>query len=210
MPALRLRAATTACALLTLATVARADDPPATKRIAHLNAVLLEVLQHAETLGYQGRLDKIAPAVDETFDVAFMAEKSIGRHWKPLSEADRTRWVALFREFMAANYAGNFNRFAGQRFEISGEEPSQNDTTIVHSKLFDPAGEDTELNYRFHDTPAGPKVVDVYLKGTVSQLALQRSDYTSVLERGGLEALMTSVRGKIADLAAGRAKRQSG
>lgn len=199
-----------ACAWLLAAAVVRADDPPATKVIAALNGALLETLQKAEVLKYEGRFQKIAPAVDQTFDVAFMAEKSIGKYWKPLSDADQKRWTDLFREYMVANYAGNFNRFAGQRFEISGEEPSQNDTVVVHSKLFDPGGEDTELNYRCHQTPTGPKVIDVYLKGTVSQLALLRADYTSALESGGLDALVTSVRAKIADLAAGRTKRQSG
>jgi phospholipid transport system substrate-binding protein len=187
----------------------RAAEPAATAVIAKLNATLLDALQHAEQLGYQGRYDKIAPAEPRAFDVAFMAEKSIGKYWKPLSDADKARWVALFREFTTANYAGNFDHFSGQRFEISGEEPSQNDTIVVHSKLLNPGGEDTELNYRLHATPAGPRIIDVYLKGTVSELALRRSDYTSVLERQGFDALLTTVRAKIGDLAAGRAKRQS-
>jgi len=195
---------------LAVATVALAADSHAKEMIARLNGVLLDALQHAETLKYEGRFEKIAPAVDETFDVPFMAEKSIGKYWKPLSDADKTRWTTVFREYMVANYAGNFNRFSGQKFEITGEEPSQNDTVIVHSTLFDPGGEDTELNYRFHQTPSGPKVIDVYLKGTVSQLALLRADYTSALESGGLDTLVTSVRAKIADLAAGRTKRQGG
>lgn len=196
-----------AASVLVHSTVVVAEDPPATRVIASLNAALLNALQHAEQLGYQGRYDKIGPAVDGAFDVAFMAEKSIGRYWKPLSDADRTKWVGLFREFTVANYAGNFDHFSGQRFEISSEEPSQNDTQVVHSKLINPGGEDTELNYRLHDTAAGPRIVDVYLKGTVSELALRRSDYTSVLERDGFDGLVSTVRAKVADLAAGRAKR---
>ncbi len=205
MPASRLHLVCAAW-IVAVAMAAQADDPPATKVIARLNGVLLDTLKQAESLKYAGRFEKIAPAVEQTFDVAFMAEKSIGKHWAPLSDADKARWMSLFREYMVANYAGNFNRFSGQRFEISGEEANPNDTVVVHSKLFDPGGEDTELNYRFHATPDGPKVIDVYLKGTVSQLALLRADYTSALERGGLDALVASVRTKIADLAAGRAQ----
>ena len=180
----------------------------ATDAITRLNAVLLETLKQAETLGFKGRVEKLRPAVVAAFDLPFMAEKSIGRHWKTLSDADRKRWLALFQEFTVATYAGNFDHYANQRFEISGEEPNQNDTTVVHTKLIDPGGEDTELDYRLHRTPAGPKVVDIYLKGTVSQLALQRSDFTSGLEKGGFEALSTTIRGKIDDLAAGRGKRK--
>jgi len=197
-------------ALLAVARTGQGSAPPATTVIVRLNAVLLDALQHAESLGYKGRYDKIAPAVGEAFDVAFMAEKSIGRFWKPLSNADKARWVALFKEFTAANYAGNFDKYSGQKFEVEGEEPDQNDTTVVHAKLVNPDGEDVELNYRLRATPTGPKIVDVYLKGTVSELALRRSDYTSVLERDGFEGLVRTVRGKVDDLAAGRAKRQSG
>jgi phospholipid transport system substrate-binding protein len=204
MPRL-LVAATIALALLTRAETA---DPPATAVVARLDAVLLDTLQHGEQLGYQGRFDRIAPAVAAAFDLPLMAEKSIGRFWKPLSDADRARWVALFSELTSANYAANFDKFSGQRFEIAGEEASQNDTTVVHTKVINPGDDDVEVNYRLHDTPSGPKIVDVYLKGTVSEVALRRSDYTSVLERDGFDALLASVRTKIADLAAGRAKRK--
>jgi phospholipid transport system substrate-binding protein len=197
-------------ALLLLATTTRADESPATKLIAHLNATLLDALKQSAQLGYQGRYDRIAAEIPNAFDVDFMAEKSIGKYWKPLSDADKARWIALFREFTAANYAGNLDGYSGQRFEITGEEPSQNDTTVVHTMLRNPSGEDTELNYRLHATPKGPRIIDVYLKGTVSELALRRSDYTSVLERDGFDALLATVRAKIADLAAGRAKRQGG
>jgi phospholipid transport system substrate-binding protein len=199
-----------AAATIVLALLGRAGsaDPPATAVIARLDAVLLDALQHGEQLGYQGRLDKIAPAVAAAFDLPLMAEKSIGRFWKPLSDADRVRWVALFSQLTSANYAANFDKFSGQRFEIAGEETGQNDTTVVHTKVVNPGDDDVEVNYRLHDTPSGPKVVDVYLKGTVSEVALRRSDYTSVLERDGFDALLASVRAKIADLAAGRAKRK--
>jgi phospholipid transport system substrate-binding protein len=194
-------------ASLLLATAVTAADPPATQVIARLNAALLDTLKNAEHLGYQGRFDKLAPVVPQAFDVEFMAEKSIGKYWKSLSDADKARWLALFKEFTVANYAGNLDKFTGQRFEMSGEEPDQNDTIVVHTKLINPGGEDVELNYRLHQTPAGPRIVDIYLKGTVSELALRRSDYTSVLERDGFDALVATIRTKIADLAAGRAKR---
>src|SRR6185369_13581299 len=133
-----------------------AASPPATQVIERLNATLFETLKDAEKLGFDGRLAKLTPAVGAAFDVEFMAEKSIGKHWKPLSDADKARWVALFREYTAATYAGNFDHFANQRFEISGEEPSQNDTTVVHTVLIDPGTENTELDYRLHQTAKGP------------------------------------------------------
>ena len=47
----------------------------------------------------------------------------------------------------------------------------------------------------------------MYLKGTVSELALRRADFTAVLDREGFAKLESTVRARLDDLAAGRGKR---
>lgn len=185
-----------------------AAETAATQVVGRLNAALLEVLKQAEALGYQGRFDRLAPAMSEAFDIAFMAEKSLGRYWRTLTDGDRRRWLDVFREFTVANYAGNFDHYEGQSFVLLSEELGAADTTVVHTRIVIAGGENVELTYRLHQSDGGWKIVDVYLKGTVSELALRRSDYTSVLERQSFDALLITLRGKIADLAAGRGKRQ--
>jgi len=186
----------------------RADEHGPRATVETLDVALLDVLKGGETLGYQGRFDRLKPVMQQVFDVPFMAEKSIGLHWKKLSDADRARWVALFGDFTVANYAANFDRFTGQRFEVLGEEPAASDTRLVRTRVITPDAESVELAYRLHEGGGRWSIVDVYLKGTVSELALRRADYASVLERDGFEALLTTIRGKVADLAAGRAKRE--
>jgi phospholipid transport system substrate-binding protein len=197
------RCGATLCALVALGAPGSTETPPPAAVVERLNAALLEVLEQAEALGYRGRVERLAPVVAATFDQAFMAEKVLGRHWKGLGEQDRRRWVELFAELTTASYAGSFDRFSGQRFEVLGEEPGANGTRIVRTRLVNPGGEDVELSYRLQAAPAW-RIVDVYLKGTVSELALRRSDYASVLQREGFGALLTSVRARIDDLAAGR------
>ena len=173
--------------------------------VAHdLNASLLDVMKNAKTLGYAGRVEKIGPIIDRAFDVPFMAEKVIGRHWDTLNEADRKRWVALFREFLIANYAGRFSDYSGQSFQDLGEEPSAFDTVLVRTRLLNPPEDNVDLSYRLHKTDTGWRVIDVMLKGTVSELALRRSDYTAVIDRDGFAALETYLREKIAALQAGK------
>jgi phospholipid transport system substrate-binding protein len=191
--------------LLAASPCALAAPSGPTAVITELNATFLEVTKNATTLGYAGRREKVAPAIDRAFDVPFMAEKVLGKHWAKLSDAERARWVGLFRDFLTANYAGRLNRFSDQTFEILGEEPSAVDTVMVRGRVIDPGGENVDLDYRLHQTPAGWRIVDVYLKGTVSELALRRSDYTAVIERDGFEALATYLKEKMASLEAGKA-----
>lgn len=193
--------------LALLAVVAAAATGPSGVVIT-LNGVLLDVLKQADALGYQGRYDRLRPVMTDVFDLDFMAEKSLGRHWKGLGEEDRKRWTAIFRDFTIANYAANFDKYSGQSFDLLGEEPGGNETILVKTRVVNPGGENVDLSYRLRPSKESWKIVDVYLKGTVSELALRRSDYSSLIEREGFDALVTSLRSKIADLAAGRGKRE--
>jgi phospholipid transport system substrate-binding protein len=171
--------------------------------VGQLQSGILDVLREAEALGYEGRLGRISRTVDQTFDLAFMAEKVVGRHWKTLTKEQQQRWTQLFGDMTKANYAGRLDHYSGQSFEILGHEPAPNETMVVRTRLQDPGGEDVDLTYRLHNASGGWRIVDIYLKGTVSELALRRSEYASVLKRDGFGALLVSVNQKIVDLAAG-------
>jgi phospholipid transport system substrate-binding protein len=193
--------------LVSLAGAGAAGDGPR-EVVGRLNAALLDVLRHADELGYEGRFDRLKPVMRDTFDLPFMAEKSLGLAWKRLDEADRDRWIAVFGDFTVANFAANFDRYTGQTFELLGEEPAASDTRLVRTRVASPGAANVDFAYRLRPDGGRWSIVDVYLEGTVSELALRRSEYASALEHGSFDALLDTVRGKIADLAAGRAKRK--
>jgi phospholipid transport system substrate-binding protein len=177
--------------------------------VGTLNAALLDVLQHADTLGYHGRFERLKPVMQDTFDLAFMAEKSLAQRWKGLSDADRKRWIEVFGDFTIANFAANFDHYTGQTFELLGEEPAANDTRLVRTRVVNPGTGNVDFAYRLRAVGDRWSIVDVYLKGTVSELALRRSEYASTLERDSFERLLAAMRGKIAHLAAGAGKRKA-
>lgn len=191
--------------LLTLAMASHAADEAASPvaAIERFHATLLTAMKDADKLGYEGRRKLIEPVIDDTMDVAFMAEKAAGRFWKDFSDADQTRWVAAFRGNTVANYAGRFNRFSGQSFVTHGEEPAPFDTVLVKTTLRDPGGEDVQLNYRMKKGPNGWRIIDIFMHGTVSELALRRAEYSSALERDGLDKVVQSLEGQAAKLSAG-------
>lgn len=202
----RLRTPAVAAVLLAVLAHARAEETP-TKAVERLNAAIADLLPKAEQLGYAGRFERLKPVMEQAFDFDFMAEKSLGKHWKDLGDEQKKQWAAAFREFAVANYAANLDRDGGQRFELVGETPDLHDTILVRGRVVDPAAEPFDLTYRLHRTPKGPRIIDVQIKNTVSELALRRADFTSVVARDGFDALLTTIRSRIADLAAGRAKR---
>lgn len=168
--------------------------------IEAFHAGLLEIMKQAKTIGFQGRVEKLEPLMGRTFDLDFMASKTVGRHWATLSDADRKRWATTFTRFTTANYAGRFTGFTGEQFITLGVEDAAHDTRLVRTKIVVPNEEDVELNYRVIQRNGSWKVIDVFLNGKVSELALRRSEYASALKRDGFEQLVASVETKIADL----------
>jgi phospholipid transport system substrate-binding protein len=181
---------------------AQATDPA--EIVERLHTELLGVMKSAEELGYRGRFERLQPVLNELFDIAFMAKKSVGRHWKKVEEADRERLLATFGRFTVANYAGRFSDYSDQQFETLKTEPSTHGTTLVHSQLVQPGGDTVFLNYRLRPVESGWRIIDVYLNGTVSELALRRSEYSSLIKREGFDALLSALDERIANLEAGK------
>ena len=171
-----------------------------TETIEAFHAGLLEIMKHAEQLGIQGRIDQMTPLMSRTFDLEFMASKTVGRHWRKLSDEDKLRWVETFKEFTCANYAGRFTGFTGEKFVTTGAEDAASGTRVVLTKIVIPDEEDVQLNYRLIQRNGVWRVIDVFLNGSVSELALRRSEYSSTLKRDGFTSLVQSVKEKIADL----------
>ncbi len=184
-----------------------ADSTACVEVVEKLHAVALEVMKRAETLGYAGRAARLAPVLDESLDLRFMAEKSVGRYWREASEPMQERLLKTFRRYIIATYAGRFDGYSGQRFETVAEEPALRDTKLVRTRITAPNEDPIALDYRLWQTNGSWKIVDVYLKGTVSELGLRRSEYTAMIKREGMESLLSALEEKIARFASGTASK---
>ncbi len=199
-----LRSATALLLGLLLGSQTWAADDGAVNVVESLHATLLGAMKEATQLGYEGRYARIAPAVEADFDLDFMAKFVLGPDGKDLNAADQKRWRDAFERITVATYAGRFTGWGGESFQTLGEEPAAQDTVFVKTMLDRPNAENVQLTYRLRKSDAGWKIVDVYNKGTVSELALRRSDYSSVLKREGFEKLLQTVDAKVADYASGK------
>jgi phospholipid transport system substrate-binding protein len=129
-----------------------------------------------------------------------MAQKSVGRYWRSASEEDREELLSTFGRFMVANYAGNFDGFSGESFERQDKVDSTHGTIIVRTRLKKSDGDIVQLDYRLRQLDNRWKIIDIYLNGTVSELALRRSEYSTLIQKEGFEALIVALRKKIEDL----------
>jgi len=177
-----------------------ADQQGAERVVERLHEALLGVMKDAKTLGYEGRYERLSPVIRELFDLPFMAEKSVGRHWKSAGEENQRALVSTFSRFTVANFAGRFDGFSGQSFRTLGVEPATFGTVLVRTHLDEPGDEGVALDYRLRPVDGSWRIVDIYLNGTVSELALRRSEYSALIQREGFQALLAKLDERINDL----------
>jgi phospholipid transport system substrate-binding protein len=163
--------------------------------VGRLNAVLLEVMQQADELGFPGRYDRLAPVLSEAFNFPLMARISVGRHWRRLENSDRERLFDAFGRMSIATFAARFDGYSGERFEVLGEKPAPRKAILVRNRLIKNDGETVEINYLLKTAKGRWRVVDVFLE-------MKRSEYGSVIKNAGFDELIRSLDEKIADLAA--------
>jgi len=169
--------------------------------VEEFHVALIGIMRDAGELGFDGRCDRLAEAMGDLFDIPFMAQKSVGRYWKTATPEERERLVATFKRFSVSNYAGNFDGYDGETFETQDVVESTHGTKLVRTRLLLGDGEVVQLNYRLRPVEGRWKIIDVYLNGTVSELALRRSEYSSLIKREGFDSLLVALNEKIADLA---------
>jgi len=162
---------------------------------------LLSIMRDAAALGPSGRYRQLEPAIQHSFDLPFMTRLSIGPSWGRLSpEQKQQAWKAFGRYFTAV-YASRFDGYSGQQFKLLGEQKIRHGV-LVRTQLVKPSGEPVSINYVVHDNEPAWQIRDVFVAGTVSELATRRSEFSTILRDQGVDGLIAAMNKK-ADALAG-------
>jgi phospholipid transport system substrate-binding protein len=187
---------------------AQGEPDPAAARIRAYCDVLLETMKHAKELGIQGRYDQLAPVIRATFDLGAMTRIAVGPDWPSIPPQQQAALVENFARMTIATYANRFDGYSGERFDVDPATEARKADRIVRTKLLHPDGQSEALNYLMRGSGDTWKAVDVYLSGTISELATRRSEFGAILKSGGPEALIDSLRQRSGKLLQGDSSTQ--
>jgi phospholipid transport system substrate-binding protein len=180
-----------------------AADQAVLEPVEHLVDGLLAVMKAGMATPFQQRFGMLGPVIDRSFDLPAIMQQSIGSTWTTLPPDQQNLLIDAFRRYTVASYVNSFDAFNGQRFEVSPETRAVGAEQVVQTKLIPKAGDTHELDYVVREGPAGWQVVDVLAEGSISRVAVQRSDFRRLMARGGPQALADSLTAKSADLSDG-------
>ena len=174
----------------------RAEQAGPSGIIRTFNATLLEAMKNAKELGYSGRYKLLEPVMKESFALSFMGAQSVGRYWKTMGEEDRDLLIKTYTDWTVASYAGRFDGYSGERFQLASESPPEKGTVTVVSKFIQAGNEAIDFSYLLRRIEGRWRIVDIRISG-VSQLALTRAQFAGILREKGVEALIAMLREKI-------------
>lgn len=184
-------------ALASLSPPAHAMDGTAVVR--NLYDTLLSAMRSGPTLGASGRYQQIEPVVRRVFDVPLMTRLAVGSEWTSLTATQRQEVTQAFERYIAAIYAERFDSYSGEKLQVTGVQPSAGGA-IITSQIIKSDGNPVNINYLMRENGGQWQIADVYLDGTISELATRRSEFASILRSRGIDGLIQTLNTKAASL----------
>ena len=179
-----------------------AQEESATARqiVDKFQTELIAVMKDGKKLGYAGRFEKLEPAVANSHDLPKIARIVVGKEGEKLNDEQQKKLTDVFTKLSVASYAHNFKDFSGEEFVIDSEEETKNGGVVIHSHLNIPDDKPVKFDYMLKEKGTSWRIINIIANG-VSDLALKRSEYTTILQRDGFDALIAKINEKIDDYA---------
>jgi phospholipid transport system substrate-binding protein len=150
----------------------------------------------AKGLSFEQRYQRLAPAIGVTYNRPLMSQLSVRAEWARLQPAQQRHLIEAFSRYTIAIYANRFDSYNGQRSDVDPATATNPNGVIVQTKLTRVDGTKLALNYLMRQSGgSGPwQAIDVYMNGTISELATRRADFVAVLQRSSVDGCCNSLR----------------
>jgi phospholipid transport system substrate-binding protein len=133
--------------------------------------------------------------LNESFDMSTIGRFALGTYWKSATPAQQKEYQRLFNDMIVKVYAKRFSDYKGQKFDVRSARKENDKDAIVTSYIIPSDGPEVKVDWRVRNKGGSYKVVDIVVEG-VSMSQTQRSDFASVIQRGGgnVEVLLSHLR----------------
>ena len=148
----------------------------------------------------QKRRQALKKSISKIFDYSEMAKRSLGKHWNPLSAAERKQFTELFASLLENSYAGKIESYNNERI-VYLKETIDSDHAEVKSKVVTTKRDEFTLDYRMINQDGKWMVYDVVIEG-VSLVSNYRTQFNKIIAADGYPVLVKKLQTKTDELKA--------
>ncbi|MFC1579528.1 phospholipid-binding protein MlaC [Thermodesulfobacteriota bacterium] len=184
--------------LLSNTSLLRAGGPE--EKIKHTTHYILSVvndpdLKHSDKTG--DRKGLIRKAVDERFDWEEISRRSLGKHWKELTDNEKQEFVFLFSRLLERTYLEKLENFSGEKVYYE-KEVIEGVYGSVEMKIMTSKGVPIQVKYNLRKKEDDWLVYDVYIGG-VSLVNNYRNQFNNILRNSSYKTLAEKLKDKVAE-----------
>jgi phospholipid transport system substrate-binding protein len=158
-----------------------------------------------QTLNSQGTLEqkelKVREILARSFDLQLIGRYVVGQSWRTMTPDQQEQYSQLFQEYVLRTYSKRLGGYSGQQFQVTSAKPINQDEALVTTTISRPSASPIEASWRVKNYPQSPKIVDVLVSG-VSMVVTQRSEFSAVIQRQGINGLIETLRLQISKFSA--------
>jgi phospholipid transport system substrate-binding protein len=196
--------ATTAVALLLIASGASAQSGSAAAYVQRLNAQVDALMAHppATDALRTTRDARVGAIIEQILDYDAFARGTLGSEWAPRTADERHEFQVLLSQSIRQSYVRNLERIRDYQITYVSEEPTA-DGVIVRTRAQSRASRrepPTRIDYAMHRVGGEWRVYDVSTEG-VSLVVGQGARMRSVIAQHGWAELMNRLRENVAGAA---------
>ena len=151
-------------------------------------------LKGPENKNKRGQL--IRKAVDERFNWEAMTKRSLARHWRKRTEAEKNEFISLFGKLLERTYLDKVGSYSGEKVIYVGETIDGRYGTVT-AKILTHSQTEVEVRYRLKERNGDWRVYDISVEG-VSLVNNYRKQFNSIILRSSYDELVQKLRKKVA------------
>ena len=164
--------------------------------VSDLQASLIQSMREGDKMNFQARYEFLAPVINQSHDFDLIIRTVLGSHWTQLDQDQQQLILNTFKQLSIATYAGQFNEYGGEYFEILHQRSLPRNQQLIRSQLTKADGGTVDFDYVLQEGDNSWLIINILVDG-VSDLALKRTEYRTILQRDGFSALIEMLQEKI-------------
>ena len=150
-----------------------------------------------ESISLEAREAQFRELLHDGFALEKIGRFVVGKHWRKMTPEQQNDYLQLYGEWVLKTYSSRLGGYSGQAFTVIKTMVTDKDDIFVSSRISHPDfDEPIRVDWRVRKIGDKLKVIDVVVEG-ISMLVTQRSEFSAVLGKAGIEGLIDTMRVRV-------------
>ena len=184
----------TAIVVLTQAGSAFAETDGARKFIEKVSSDTIAIVK--SDISNEEKEQQITKLFEDVVDTKWMARFVMGRYWNEANDEQKKKYTDLYHKFVLSNYVPLFREYNDEKIVVKSVSGDSDNEFTIYTEIKSEGDPTYRVDYKVKKDSQKYQIFDIVAEG-ISMITTQRSDFGSILSRGGIKDLVKRLKAKV-------------